>query len=76
MSSDPINLLRDRIDAVEAAAEDTKHLLRQHVTECYALQKKGMVLNGVILVWMLTHSPEAEHMLDGILKLVKLLGIR
>lgn len=75
MSSDPINLLRDRIDTVESNAEDTKHLLRQHVSECTALQKKGMLLSGAILVWMLTHSIEAEHVIAILLKVAKFLGL-
>jgi len=34
-----------------------------------------MLLSGAILVWMLTHSIEAEHVIAILLKVAKFLGL-
>ena len=71
MSSDSVNLLRDRIDTVESSTKETRDLLASHVIECAAIQKRVLVLSACILTWQITHSPEADKAASSILDVAK-----
>ncbi len=62
-------LLAQKVDAVEKESNGTKGMLERHVSECAALQKKGLVLGCLILGWIVAHSPEATKVFAFMVKI-------
>ena len=63
-------LLAQKVNALEKDGDGTKTMLEQHVEECAALHKKGLIVGCLILGWVVAHSPEASKVAAFVIKVM------